>query len=441
MIKYHFARNESGEIVDIENVTENYRDSHSFYCLGCGGDMNARLGVKKSHHFYHTSGTDCGFGESDLHRYAKKMLRKKFQSNPPFPVKLVQNVSCGIRCLFFKDGDGGCQVKRLMDYDLKSFGYDTIEEEKEVEGGFVADLLISDSSGRNPDILLEVCVSHQIGERKEKSGLRIIEVPIRNEEDLHVYLDGAISEAEPNEYRARILSRSPRFYGFKRDVQSEECLNARYLPVASMLLDNSIECTEIEHNICCSKIKDLSCCPDELLKVVFNPDTLISFQKNLGNFIRMVAVKEGIPVKNCKICHNGVPYKTYDYNRPVRCLVADDNNMETFPLHWSAIECEHFSLSKDTIADFEHRKYASVTYQTVKCWPDGRISYDVFRIAQKFVEDEGFVDLVGETDIHWVSSKDGCVYFKARVLDPEQYVPDRYVVVKDGHAEWIVDNA
>ena len=437
MIKYHFARNESGEIVDIDNVTESYRDSHSFYCLGCDGEMNARLGAKYSHHFYHSNGADCGFGESDLHRYAKKMLRKKFQDNPTFPVKIVQDVSCGARCLFFKNGEDGCQVKKLMEYDLKAFGYDTIEEEKEVAGGFVADLLISDSTGRNPNILLEIFVSHQIGKSKEESGHRIIEVPIRDEEDLRAYLDGAISEAEPGEYRARVLSRSPRFYGFKRDAQSEECLDARSLPVASMLVDNSIECTEIEDNIRCSVIKDLSCRPDELLKVVFNPDTMYSYRKRLGNFIRMVAVEEGIPVKNCKICHNGTPCKTSDYDRPVRCLVADDYGMDPYPLHWSALECAHFSLSKETVANLKHKEYASDTYKTVKCWPEGRISYETFRIAEKFVEAEGFVNILGESDIRWVSSKGGRVVFVAKVFEPGQYIPEQHVVVENGQAEWV----
>ena len=81
MVKYHFAKNEAGEIFDIDDVTVEYRDAHSFYCIGCGAEMGARLGGKNSHHFYHTGGSDCGFGESDLHRYAKKMLRKKFEDN------------------------------------------------------------------------------------------------------------------------------------------------------------------------------------------------------------------------------------------------------------------------------------------------------------------------------------------------------------------------
>lgn len=394
MVKYHFAKNESGELIDIDDVTVEYRNTHSFYCAGCGEAMNARLGGKNSHHFYHTSGSDCGYGESDLHRYAKKILRKKFEENDSFLIRFVQNVSCGVRCRFYKEEEHvGCQKKQLMEYDLKAFGYDKIEEEKDVPEGFIADLLVSDSSGRNPAVLLEVYVTHKVGEEKEKSGQRIIEIPIRNEDDLQQYLDGPISEAAPEEYRARVLARSPHFYGFKRDATSKDCLEARDLPIASMKVDYSINWTDIEDNIKCSEIDNLSCKPDELIRVVFDPDKMYSYRKRLGNFIRMVAIKEGIEVQNCKICHNGVPHRTSDYERPVRCLVADEYNLDPYPLHWAGVECEHFTLSRETIADFEQREYADDVYQTVKKWPDGQISYKEFRAAQQLLNEKDSLDM------------------------------------------------
>lgn len=36
-IKYHFALNDKGEIIDIANVTEDDRHS-KFYCLNCGDE-------------------------------------------------------------------------------------------------------------------------------------------------------------------------------------------------------------------------------------------------------------------------------------------------------------------------------------------------------------------------------------------------------------------
>ena len=437
MVKYHFAKNEAGEIIDIDDVTVEYRDAHSFYCIGCGAEIGARLGGKNSHHFYHTGGSDCGFGESDLHRYAKKMLRKKFEDNDMFLVRFVQNVSCGVRCRFYKDDEyGGCQKKQLMEYDLKSFGYDTIEEEKDVPEGFIADLLISDSSGRNPAVLLEVYVTHKVGDEKEKSGKRIIEIPIRNEDDLQQYLDKPISEAAPDEYRARALARSPHFYGFKRDALSKSCIDARALPVASMKVDYSIECTKIEDNIRCSEIDNLSCNPDELIKVVFDPDKMYSYRKRLGNFIRMVAIKDGLAVKNCKICRNGIPSMTTGYDHPVRCLIADEYNLEPYPFYWVGVECDHFILSKETIEDFEHREYTYDVYQTVQKWPNGRISYDAFRAAKRLAESDGFVGEDGQVNIRWLASKDNRVLFGATVLVFGENIPEYCIVVDGCEAHW-----
>jgi len=436
MVKYHFAQNELGEIVDIDDVTEAYREAHSFYCLGCGGAMNARLGENNAHHFYHFDGRDCGYGESDLHRYAKKMLRKKFLEATSFPVRFVQNVSCGQKCRFFKDGEDGCQTKKLMEYDLKTFGYDTIEEEKEVSGGFVADLLISDSSGCNPGILLEIYVSHKIGEHKEESGHRIIEIPVRNEEDLQIYLKGVISEAPPDEYRARTLARSPHFYGFRRDALSGECLGARSLPVASMKVDYSIECTEIEDNICCAEVGKLYCEPDELIKVVFDPDLMYSYQKRLGNFIRMVAIKEGNAVKNCKICLNGLSRNTYDSDRPVRCVIADDFDLDPYPLYWAGVECNHFVLSKEKIVFFEQKEYAENIYQVVKTWPKGRISDETFRAAERLAEQDGFVGIDDRVSLRLLSLDDGRALFGASVSVPGEIVPEYCIVVENGEAHW-----
>ena len=439
MVKYHFAQNELGEIVDIDDVTEVYREAHSFYCLGCGGAMNARLGENNAHHFYHSNGGDCGYSESDLHRYAKKMLRKKFLEGTSFPVRFVQNVTCNLECRFFKDGEYGCRTKRLMEYDLKTFGYDTIEEEKVVSGGFVADLLISDSSGRNPEILLEIYVSHQIGENKEESGHRIIEIPVRNEEDLQAYLNGVISEAAPDEYRARVLARTPHFYGFQRDTISGACLGARSLPVASMRVDYSIECTEIEDNISCSGLENLYCEPDELIKVVFDPDMMYSYQKRLGNFIRMVATKEAIAVKNCKICLNGHPRNTYDNDRPVRCVVSDDYNLDPYPLHWAGVECNHFVLSKEKIDYFEQKEYAENIYQVVKKWPKGRISYETFRAAERLAEQDGFIGDDGRVNLRLLSLNNGRALFSASVFVLEGRVPEYCIVVENGEAHWADD--
>lgn len=415
MIKYHFAKNEIGELVDIDDVSVEYRSAHSFFCLGCGKEMQARLGAKNAHHFFHLDGNDCGNGETDLHRYAKKMLRKKFLTEERFPIRFVQDISCGAQCPFFNAMM--CHDNRLEEFDLKAFGYDTIEEEKVVSGGYIADLLISDSSGKNPAILLEIFVKHKVGERKENSGLRIIEIPIRNEDDLETYLRGPISECDPDEYHARVLSRSPHFYGFRRTAKITESLGVRALPVASMQIDYSITCTEIEENVPCDEIDTLYCLPDDLLRVVFNPDTMYSYRKRLGSFVRMVAVKEGISVKNCKICEHRF------------CKMSSQ-------LHWPVLECSHFALNETRVRYLEEKEFSKDSYKVIKNWPDGKVANDDFWAAWRFVAKEGFVDSYGKVNVRWCANIYKRVIFVSWVFELGQEDVSRFVVVENRQVRW-----
>lgn len=68
-IKYHFALNSEGHIIDIADVTENNRQD-KYYCLNCGDEMRPRLGKKNAHHFAHISTTPNCNPETYLHRLA-----------------------------------------------------------------------------------------------------------------------------------------------------------------------------------------------------------------------------------------------------------------------------------------------------------------------------------------------------------------------------------
>lgn len=55
-VKYHFALNDKGQIIDIADVTEETKHD-KYYCLNCGDAMRPRLGSKNAHHFAHISTT------------------------------------------------------------------------------------------------------------------------------------------------------------------------------------------------------------------------------------------------------------------------------------------------------------------------------------------------------------------------------------------------
>lgn len=220
-IKYRYAFDKTiGKVVDIlTDVTEECRGTHEYVCLGCGHEMKFALCKNRTNYFSHKSEQSCD-GETYLHKLAKKMIKQKFDSSNEFRIryqvnKSCNNESCKMRNVFCSKRDVWEEI------DLKQ-NYDTCSEESPVNG-FIADLLLSNS--QNPKlepILIEICVTHPCEEEKIKSGLKIIEIPVKSEDDLiqlckHFTLNNCLDKAI-------------RFISFDQDLQvSFQCKIDRYI--------------------------------------------------------------------------------------------------------------------------------------------------------------------------------------------------------------------
>ena len=85
-IKYHYALNKNGDIVDIADVDKENRKAQRFFCINCGAEMIPKLGKFKVRHFAHKAETpDCN-SETYLHKLAKLRLKEKFYSSAPFEI-------------------------------------------------------------------------------------------------------------------------------------------------------------------------------------------------------------------------------------------------------------------------------------------------------------------------------------------------------------------
>lgn len=61
LIKYHYAYDESKQVININDVSSIERSKHSYYCVGCGAEMIPRLGKINAHHFAHKVSQEyCG---------------------------------------------------------------------------------------------------------------------------------------------------------------------------------------------------------------------------------------------------------------------------------------------------------------------------------------------------------------------------------------------
>lgn len=182
--KHAFIDDDRDRIISIDEITEENRNQYKFRCIGCGQEILPRaIGSKyKKPHFWHgvRDGVECS-GETYLHKLTKHIIRKKFEENPTFQIEYYvtrecDNAECEYRTHRCREELSTNKV------DLKKY-YDTCTEEAPING-YVADLLLKNSKNiKIEPTLIEVCVSHPCDEEKRNSGLRIIEIRIKDEQD------------------------------------------------------------------------------------------------------------------------------------------------------------------------------------------------------------------------------------------------------------------
>ena len=232
-IKYHFAL-EGDEYIPIEEVDRGERHAHTYKCIGCGAEMIARIGQKNAPHFAHKGNDENCSSETYLHKLAKRLIRKKFESPEPLKIKYNRYGKCSgfSKCPFHDKFY--CQVSKNSDYDLKKY-YDTCQEEAPIKG-YIADLLLSNSKRPEWDpVLIEIQVSHPSTEEKLNSGLKIIEIKINSEEDIISLLqNGTITENYgPHLYLERSIKRRISFHNFNKDPGIGERIIPRFILYSS----------------------------------------------------------------------------------------------------------------------------------------------------------------------------------------------------------------
>ena len=221
-IKYHYVLDEAWTLISVEDVCLEDRNKHRYTCLGCGAEMILKAGKVKARHFAHKINTEhCGV-ETYLHKLAKRIVKRKFESGGKFEIEHIQTVRCtdAGTCPFFIESL--CKDDVCKSFDLRKF-YDICEEEKSIDG-YVADILLSDSTGKYSEpVLIEVHVSHKSTEQKIRSGQKIIEIKVSDEEDVNALSDGSFRESRYYRDEGNI-----HFFGFKRDAVKLEPLSCRY---------------------------------------------------------------------------------------------------------------------------------------------------------------------------------------------------------------------
>lgn len=349
-IKYHYALNENNDIIDVADVVKDDRKTQRFVCINCGAEMIPKLGEIKARHFAHKAETpDCS-SETYLHKLAKLRLKEKFYSSESFEIAYWQEVKCSDKssCPFFKEEE--CKEKKLKSFDLKKY-YDTCQEEQRADS-FIADLKIS--SSLNPDlppVIIEIYVSHKCSIPKKESGIRIIEVRIKEESDIQDLISYPIMEDEDFRYSFEPRNAKCRFYGFNKVAKYVEPLDVRSIPRFYLFKSGSAFVSNMdERRSCqdCSK-KDN---PKAILEL--NVDCFYLDHPSPYEIGYVTAMHLGYDIKACQLCKfrkNGFdsPYGT----SANFCCLYKKYGTPQYPDSKDAMSCQYYRINNDLIAEIQ----------------------------------------------------------------------------------------
>lgn len=181
MIRYRYAINEHGNVLSIDNITEKNKNK-IFTCGGCGERLSPRAlkSNKVIPHFYHPydesfSQRECS-GETYLHWISKELLAESFQQSGPFVLEWKSTSSC-----IHEDADWTMCYKEHEHFMNLTKEYPIVTVEKK-DGDFIPDILLSNKNGGK--IYVEICNSSTCSIEKRNSGNKIIEIKVKNEEDI-----------------------------------------------------------------------------------------------------------------------------------------------------------------------------------------------------------------------------------------------------------------
>ena len=210
-IKYRYACNSAGNIVDIDTVPKNWKSSEIFTCLSCSRALSPVLGIKRRKHFRHKTDFENNCSpETYLHKLAKQTFFETYNSCIENKQEFFIVLKMKKICTFYgKDFNYLCDLgEEAFHFDLTRY-FPTINLETRV-GNFIPDLLLSNERGDK--IFIEIAVTHLSSQEKTQSNYRIIELDVKDEADIEVIKSCLLSEEQ-----------NVKFLNFNKESQGDFC--------------------------------------------------------------------------------------------------------------------------------------------------------------------------------------------------------------------------
>lgn len=370
-IQYQYAYDETGKLVSIKNYTKEESKLHSYKCISCGNELLPRAigSNKRKAHFYHRTLIECS-GETYLHKLGKLLIKQKFETSETFLVsypvtKECSNIDCSLR-------NSNCKKDPTEEiFDLKKF-YDTCTEETSVKG-FVADLLLTNSQKANiPPILIEICVTHSCEYNKRNSGLKIIELTLKNEDDVIAIVEAKVIQ-EPIYKIGK--KKKVEFISFNWYINSPmENTITRYIfrpKVSEIGYTTLINCKDAIYKLFTDSFVELN---------------IVNTMNNVDILIPLLWMSKNKHLRRCLICK--FYYATMYEDTPI-CRLSKKYGKPKFPAMTDAELCKYFE-AKGTFLNvhFENCTFDEVTKLPLEIKEEYRViiagshsfsNYDLFK--------------------------------------------------------------
>lgn len=191
---YSFANDTLGQLVHISQAKKNM----TFICIACNDQMIPVQGNVNRHHFRHTN-ISCSY-ESYLHKAAKNAFFDRFNQsyNKPIPLQLERVVRCkSKKKAFLHHANPICTSLISARYNLKTLFSQSFLEKYDEKTGFTPDIMLFNENTASY-CYVEIFVSHKCSPNKISSGIPIIEILVRNEDDIKYIQQSDFSTNDEN---------------------------------------------------------------------------------------------------------------------------------------------------------------------------------------------------------------------------------------------------
>jgi hypothetical protein len=194
------------------------------------------------------------------------------------------------------------------DFDLTRH-FDGVQEEAAVSG-FVADVLLT-SNQNDEKLLIEVTVTHRCEQEKIRSGLRIVEVSVSNEDQIGSLVDG-INAGANNVTTYNLKQQPPLNVECSPDCDAELTAFFVYKSGKSRLQ------TDIPVRIAAERRRKATIY-SRVIHEISHPAFVTPFLATEGYRREVLrAIRKGIPTKCCFLCR----YAGFDaWEKPVFCKI------------------------------------------------------------------------------------------------------------------------